>query len=392
MPNRTFQGRFTVSEGERWHSAFADQNSLAFKTSSRDYRERINLVIRKSDLRDSYEGSEILALDGKEENADLTVLFALYFEPYAALVSAAELHAILMEEIVSPTPRYFANITIDSSSLEVREINRQKLDEFVLGTSLAPLGINSASPNQTTEANSEPSAPLWRCEPMKLDYCKNVDYNITTYPNYLGHNNIQEVVADVISFREMVDAECFRQAYDFVCRILQPPCMERGQLDPNPAPICRQYCQMFWSSCGDRIPTRFRKILDCDKFPESYGIQTCQHSPGCAENLQLQALSSRLCDGIADCPDFKDETSCKFCPPGSMYCGRGRVCIPRTARCDGKLDCPDGTDEKDCCKYELISNYVPNLNTFHFFSINHAVSVLPYRSTPTNPSSIAIFQ
>lgn len=343
-----------MTNGERWHPAFADQNSLEFKASSRDYRERINLVIRKSDLRDSYEGSEILALDGKEENDDLTVLFALYFEPYAALVSAAELHAILMEEIVSPTPKYFANITIDSSCLEVREINRQRFEDFVLGTSSAPLGINSASANETPETSTEPSAPLWRCEPMKLDYCRHMGYNVTTYPNYLGHKNIQEVMSDVISFREMVDGECFRQAYDFVCRLLQPPCIERSPLDPNPAPICRQYCQMFWSDCGDRIPARFKKLLDCDKFPESTGVQSCQQSPGCMDSLK--ALSSRFCDGIPDCPDFTDETSCKFCPAGSLYCGRGRMCIPRTARCDGKVDCPDGTDEKDCCMYSYFLN------------------------------------
>lgn len=51
-------------EGERWIPAFANQNSPIFKASSRDYKERINLVIRKSDLRESYEGCEILALDG----------------------------------------------------------------------------------------------------------------------------------------------------------------------------------------------------------------------------------------------------------------------------------------------------------------------------------------
>lgn len=350
MPNRTFQGRFVITEGERWHPSFADQNSIEFKTSSRDYRERINLVIRKSDLRDSYEGSEILALDGKEENDNLAVLFALYFEPYAALVSAAELHAILMEEIVAPTPKYFANITIDSNSLEVREINRQKLEDFVLGTSSAPLGINSASSKESSETTTEPSAPLWRCEPMKLDYCRHLGYNVTTYPNHLGHNNLQEVMTDVISFREMVDAECFRHAYDFVCRLLQPPCINRSPLDPNPAPICREYCLTFASNCGDRIPDRFRKALDCDKFPESTGVDSCQHSPGCVDSLQEKALSSRLCDGIPDCPDFKDETSCKFCATGSLYCGRGRSCIPHHARCDGKVDCPDGWDEKDCCK------------------------------------------
>ena len=42
----------------------ANQNSLRFQQKSRDYRERINLLVRRSDLKEAYDGSEILALDG----------------------------------------------------------------------------------------------------------------------------------------------------------------------------------------------------------------------------------------------------------------------------------------------------------------------------------------
>ncbi|XP_063704852.1 uncharacterized protein LOC134834199 [Culicoides brevitarsis] len=357
LPNRTFQGRFTVIEGERWTSSFADQNSLSFKTSSRDYRERLNLVIRKSDLRDPYEGCEILALDGKEENDDLTILFALYFEPYAALVSAAELHAILMEEIINPVPRYFANITIDPNSLEIKEISARHFDD-IMGTSSSPLGRSNSDHAATNNFHSMPVIPQWKCEAMTLPYCRSMGYNITTYPNYLGHANIDAVKEDLISFRDLVDAECYRQAYDFVCRVLQPPCIERVPLEPYPAPICRQYCQDFWAGCGERIPQRLKKLLDCEKFPESKGAQSCQNAPGCVTDLQSKALSSRLCDGIADCPDFTDETTCAFCPSGSMYCGKGRRCIAREQRCDGNIDCENGSDEKDCLSITPLVSYL----------------------------------
>lgn len=42
----------------------ADHKSQRFQSKGRDYRERINLVIRRSDLREAFERSEILALDG----------------------------------------------------------------------------------------------------------------------------------------------------------------------------------------------------------------------------------------------------------------------------------------------------------------------------------------
>lgn len=49
---------------DKWSMELANQNSLRFQHKARDYRERINLTLRRSDLREAYESSEILALDG----------------------------------------------------------------------------------------------------------------------------------------------------------------------------------------------------------------------------------------------------------------------------------------------------------------------------------------
>ena len=72
---------------------------------------------------------------------------------------------------------------------------------------------------------------------------------------------------------------------------------------------------------------------------------------GCIRELQANALSSRICDGIIDCPDFSDEKDCAYCREGHVHCGLGTMCIPRAKRCDGKIDCPSGSDEKDCREY-----------------------------------------
>lgn len=58
----------------------------------------------------------------------------------------------------------------------------------------------------TTSVVTAPSStvtptPPRLCGPIELDYCKNLPYNVTSYPNKLGHKSIKEVRDDVITFR-----------------------------------------------------------------------------------------------------------------------------------------------------------------------------------------------
>ncbi|XP_049536967.1 uncharacterized protein LOC125951866 [Anopheles darlingi] len=386
LPDRIFRARLRVIEGDRWTPELADQKTLRFQHRARDYRERINLIMRRSDLREPFEGSEILALDGNDEPGDLTLHFALYFDPYAELVSAADLHAILMEEISGQERKYFRNLTIDPTSLVIKEVSGTE-DDLVGTSASSPLGGKDSvvpggggaggGPADTTSSVTV-RPPVRKCEPLRLGYCRSVGYNVTTYPNYLGHGTLEEVEADLITFRELVDAECFRQAFDFVCRLLQPPCEHRSVEEPVPGTVCRQYCQAFWAGCGERLPERIRRALDCERFPESTGIQSCHSKPGCTGELQANALSSRLCDGVADCADLSDENTCTFCAYGAISCGRSRACYARNARCDGKLDCPDGSDEKDCLSISPQVNFLtfpPPIVPFRprFYSEGYAV-------------------
>lgn len=64
LPERVFRAKLRITRGDAWSPELADQNSMRFQHKQRDYRERINLVVRRSELRDAYEGSEVLALDG----------------------------------------------------------------------------------------------------------------------------------------------------------------------------------------------------------------------------------------------------------------------------------------------------------------------------------------
>lgn len=268
----------------------------------------------------------------------------MHFDPYRGIVSSADLLSVFIEQINLNNSQYFANLTLDSASLDINEITGFIAEQPA--TSSSPLGQEGVSEESHVEQK-----PPRRCESVGLSYCQSIGYNVTTYPNLLGHKNVEEATADLIAFREIVDSECFRQAYDFVCRLLQPPCRYRDPFEPKVGAICRDYCLAFQKECAGRIPQRYKSFFDCERFPESTGAQSCHSRPNCVEELQTKALSNRLCDGIPDCADLSDETKCSYCPLDSLYCGRGRACIPRAARCNGKLDCPDGSDERDCCKF-----------------------------------------
>ncbi|XP_055298074.1 uncharacterized protein LOC129566301 [Sitodiplosis mosellana] len=340
LPERIFRAKLRITAGDNWTTELADQSSLRFQHRAKYYQHAIDGMINRSDLKEGYKRSEVLALDGDEDRSDMIIHLNLNFDPYLALVSSADLLSVFIEQIGQQMVPEFANLTIDLSSLDINEVTGFMGDEP--STNASPL-----RPDETSDAPKE-HKPQRRCEAVKLDYCQNIGYNVTTYPNLLGHKNIDEVKADLIAFREIVDSECYRQAYDFVCRLLQPPCKYRDPFEPEIGPICREYCQDFQKSCGSRITNHFKSFFDCERFPESIGSQSCHSKPNCIEDLQAKALSNRLCDGIPDCPDLSDEFKCSYCALDSLYCGRGRSCIPKSARCDGKIDCPDGLDERDC--------------------------------------------
>ncbi|OXU25522.1 hypothetical protein TSAR_016581 [Trichomalopsis sarcophagae] len=334
--DQIFLATFRVTEGDAFSPDLADPSTEAFRQRSRAYRDRLNLVFRRSPLQMPFIGAEILALDGIE-GEDLQVHLDVRFDSRYGSLESSDVLEVLASEIDPSTTRFFANLTIDPSSLEVQE-SISAANKLALRTNSTTAEI----PSSTTTPR-----PPRRCSPIEFSYCKHLPYNVTSYPNFFGHNDAREVNDDIIAFRELVDAECYKQAYDFICQVLQPACLEGDEEDVL-SPPCRGFCKEFWSGCGSRLPERLKAALDCAKFPEYADVGSCRSKPGCIRELQASALSSRICDGVIDCPDFSDEKDCAYCREGHVHCGIGTACIPRAKRCDGKIDCPSGSDEKDC--------------------------------------------
>ena len=62
-----------------------------------------------------------------------------------------------------------------------------------------PLPITT-SVVMTPSSTTTPPPPRL-CGPIQLEYCNKLPYNVTSYPNKLGHRSIKEVQDDVIAFR-----------------------------------------------------------------------------------------------------------------------------------------------------------------------------------------------
>ncbi|KYN18703.1 Atrial natriuretic peptide-converting enzyme [Trachymyrmex cornetzi] len=332
--DQVFLATFRVTEGDSFTAELADPSTEAFRIRSREYRDRLNLIFRRSWLKLSFLASDVLALDGVE-GRDLVVHFDVRFDPRYQTITNGNIVDILSRELNPETSRYLTNLTIEAKSLEVQESLK---------------ALNAQSSPQLTVSTLPPTTtapPPRRCSKLDLSYCKHLPYNISSYPNMLGHGSLSDVEEDVIAFRELVDAECYPLAYDFVCQVLQPACRASQPEDLLELP-CRSFCREFWNGCGNRLPEKIKRALDCSNFPEYTGPGSCRPKPGCVQALQSKALSSRICDGVIDCPDLSDEKNCAYCRDGYMHCGVGRTCVSHTKRCDGNADCPNGSDEKDC--------------------------------------------
>ncbi|XP_013771612.1 atrial natriuretic peptide-converting enzyme [Pundamilia nyererei] len=235
-----------------------------------------------------------------------------------------------------------------------------------------------------------------RCEPISLELCMNLPYNLTSFPNYLGHLSQREssVSWESSLFPALVQTGCYQYLMFYACTLLVPKC---DPVSLQRVPPCRSLCRSAKEKCESVLSIvglQWPEDSDCSQFPEEGGNTTCllpeagvdecspshfkcrsgrcvlaskrcdghldcdDHSDedncGCSERALWECpgstvciKASMICDGFPDCPQLVDETNCSVCRDNELSCNNHQ-CVHRTLWCDGKKHCSDSSDEWNC--------------------------------------------
>lgn len=111
-----------------------------------------------------------------------------------------------------------------------------------------------------------------RCEPITIEFCKNIIYNETIFPNILNHTKQEDAGLLVHQFTPLIKANCSPNLKIFLCSVYAPVCT----ILDEPLKPCRHLCESAKHNC-DRIMYGFQwpAHLDCSKFPDVNKNETC---------------------------------------------------------------------------------------------------------------------
>lgn len=346
MPNTesVFKGEFIVLEGDFLPQGAVQIGSYVHVQKSRFYQHKLDLIFSGSVLATKYLHNEVFLLEGLDTE-DVRVHFNLHFNPALGPIDPREVEEVILKEIeiANVTGSVLDQITIDKESLAIQErlstITPPTLREspgLIFGESTVRYPSSSEHPDSTT--------PRRQCHPFHIEYCKQLPYNFTSFPNAMGHLSYEDAKVDVERFKEIVDSKCYSLTYEFVCQLLQPVCFHEKIILP-----CQDFCSEFMNSCANVLPGELRDRIKCSVLKtEADGPGACISKPGCVAEMRNLGKSEQICDGVVDCPDFSDELYCPYCPEHHFHCGVGKMCVPKDKMCDGVVDCDNGADEKGC--------------------------------------------
>lgn len=120
-----------------------------------------------------------------------------------------------------------------------------------------------------------------KCDPIRIEMCKGLGYNVTGMPNLVGHDLQQDAELQLQTFTPLIQYGCSQQLKFFLCSVYVPMCTEKV-IDPiGPCrPMClsvQRRCQPVLHEFGFPWPV----ALNCSKFPpKNDQHHMCMDGPG----------------------------------------------------------------------------------------------------------------
>ncbi|CAI2314909.1 unnamed protein product [Caenorhabditis sp. 36 PRJEB53466] len=105
-----------------------------------------------------------------------------------------------------------------------------------------------------------------KCEPITIPMCKNLDYNMTVFPNLVGHVSQAEANPAISQFNPLIKVKCSEDIRLFLCTVYAPVCT----VLEKPIQPCRELCLSAKNGCESlmkKFGFSWPEQLDCNKFP-----------------------------------------------------------------------------------------------------------------------------
>lgn len=95
------------------------------------------------------------------------------------------------------------------------------------------------------------------CQQVSIEYCKNIGFNFTTFPNFANSFNVMDARMDMnMKYASMIKSGCSEYAAKLICAIYTPVCDERYVKIIGPCmPLCTQVqrrCQHVLEAMGGK--------------------------------------------------------------------------------------------------------------------------------------------
>jgi len=107
-----------------------------------------------------------------------------------------------------------------------------------------------------------------KCQEITVPMCRNIEYNMTSFPNQFNHGDQQEAAIEVHQFWALVEINCAKDLKFFLCSMYTPICLPNY---PQSIKACRSVCLRTRDGCEKymkKFGFEWPDHMNCDLFPE----------------------------------------------------------------------------------------------------------------------------